>query len=877
MAKKKSKKIINNNNKENFILNKVLLSLSIFLIGLLLMSNYITNDNFFESIFYYIIQTINLLFARSSYMLFISIAIINFIIIKRRKGLKNTFLLKKIFYVISFFLLCIILTVYDIGEISQDNIIDAGQELLKYAFEYKGAGILGAVLTMPFYNFINNNWFFSSMILLFFTFFIIASLKSIRLIYLLIKRTLDYYYSEEYENKKKVLEAKKEYEKKLEEIKLKEEEEKFTTYFIKLKDDKLDKKISEKTKDDIIEFDNNIYYSKKELEQKQKEWMDYYNKIQELKEYEKEKKLRKARQLENQNSKIEKEEENIPEKKEEIDINTIYSVFGNNHNSIEENNFEEDEIIENIYEDEEELEIENFEDFIENEEKVEETNTSHIKEVEEISFKENKYFDNIDTEDKEDISPLINRELQNLEMYNSFDSEELNKSIEEIFKHRSVDPEKQEQMRKEIEKNINLLETVLKEFGVDAKVVDYATGPTITRYEIKIPTSVRVKRVTELENEIKMKLRAESIRIEAPIPGKDAIGIETPNKIKEPVYFSNLIHSEELNEGTLPVILGKNIVGKERIVDIVELRHLLIAGTTGSGKSIAINTMIASLISKKSDEEVKFIMIDPKMVELMPYNGIPHLLTPVIIDPNQAAIALKWAVNEMEERYKRLHPLGLKNIEAYNLKYKNEKMPYIVIIIDELADLMMVASNNVEQSIARIAQKARAIGIHLIVATQRPSVDVVTGLIKANLPSRISCALRASQDSRTILDQNGAEKLLGKGDMLFLDNGKATLERLQGAYISDEEVIKLTDMIKSKKTAVYNDSILIESEEEDDSKDALFNKAVEFVKTQDDRVSISAIQRELKVGFNRAVRICDELKKYGILDEENRYTNLEIY
>lgn len=375
-----------------------------------------------------------------------------------------------------------------------------------------------------------------------------------------------------------------------------------------------------------------------------------------------------------------------------------------------------------------------------------------------------------------------------------------------------------------------------------------------------------------------MYLKAERIRIEAPIPGKDAIGIETPNKIKEPVYFSNLIKSRELEQGILPVVLGKDIVGNNKIIDIAKLPHLLIAGTTGSGKSVCINTIISSLISKKSDDEVKFIMVDPKMVELMPYNGIAHLLTPVIIDPNMAAIALKWAVNEMEERYKKLASLGLRNIEAYNKKYVKEKLPYIVIIIDELADLMMVSSNNVEQSIARIAQKARAIGIHLIVATQRPSVDVVTGMIKANLPSRISFALRSNTDSRTILDQVGAEKLLGMGDMLFLDNGKAKLERVQGAYISDDEINKLTDIIKSKKVAVYNEEILVEEEQgNNNNRDPLYEKAVLIAKRPNiDRLSISLLQRELSTGFNRASKLCEELRNNGVIDEQNRYINSEL-
>lgn len=463
-------------------------------------------------------------------------------------------------------------------------------------------------------------------------------------------------------------------------------------------------------------------------------------------------------------------------------------------------------------------------------------------------------------EEKEEVKPNIM-------------DEDLKKSIEEVFVYRKVDEQEKIKMKKEINENIRKLEKVLKEFGVDAKVVDYATGPTITRYEITIPTGVRVNKVTQLSDEISMYLEAESVRFEAPIPGKATIGIETPNKIKENVYFSNLIHDKDLENGELSVVLGKNIVGKDKIIDIAKMPHLLIAGQTGSGKSVAINTIVSTLISKKSPDEVKFILVDPKMVELMPYNGIPHLLVPVIIDPEQAAIALKWAVSEMEDRYKRLAEVGIRNIKSYNKMMPNYKMPYIVIIIDELADLMMVSANSVETSIARIAQKARAVGIHLIVATQRPSTDVITGMIKANLPSRISFALRSQIDSRTILDQIGAEKLLGKGDMLLLENGSSKLERIQGAYISDEEVLNLTTVLKSKTTVNYNMDIL-EAKEDEETQDPYYVKALEIVEKTEDKVSISMLQRELKIGFNRASRLNEELKNNGILDDSGYKINI---
>ena len=324
-----------------------------------------------------------------------------------------------------------------------------------------------------------------------------------------------------------------------------------------------------------------------------------------------------------------------------------------------------------------------------------------------------------------------------------------------------------------------------------------------------------------------------------------------------------------MEKGGLNIILGKNIVGQDKIIDITKMPHLLIAGQTGSGKSVVVNTIISTLISKKSEKEVRFIMVDPKMVELMPYNGIPHLLVPVIIDPQQAAIALKWAVNEMDNRYRQLMENGVRNISSYNSLSYVEKMPYIVIIIDELADLMMVASGSVEESIARIAQKARAIGIHLVVATQRPSTDVITGMIKANLPSRISFALRSQIDSRTILDTPGAEKLLGQGDMLLLENGSSRLERIQGAFISDDEVIKLTTALKSSKKVQYMEEILIDTAENNKNTDPLFDNAVNVIR-QEGKVSISLLQRKLNVGFNRASRIYEQLKENGIISEDNQ-------
>ena len=496
-----------------------------------------------------------------------------------------------------------------------------------------------------------------------------------------------------------------------------------------------------------------------------------------------------------------------------------------------------------------------------------------IKSIHEYGVKSNPEFEQVETtlHKKQVLEPLkekveeITVELQEYEY-----DDALKKSIDQIFVQKTMDSSKRAEIETYIKKNVVHLESVLKEFGIEAKVVDYRRGPTITRYELTIPRGIKVSKVTSLSDDIAMSLAAESIRIEAPIPGKSAIGIETPNKIKEPVHFSNIIRNKELEKGALNIILGKDIVGRDKIIDIAKMPHLLIAGQTGSGKSVAVNTLISTLITKKSEREVKFIMVDPKMVELMPYNGIPHLLVPVIIDPKLAAIALKWAVNEMENRYRTLMEKGVRNIEGYNSLKNIEKMPYIVIIIDELADLMMVAAGTVEESIARIAQKARAIGIHLVVATQRPSTDVITGMIKANLPSRISFALRSQIDSRTILDTPGAEKLLGQGDMLLLENGSSKLERIQGAYISDDEVIKLTTALKKSRKAVYREEILFEPEDSTgDEGDPLFQEAINVIR-EEGKASISLLQRKLKVGFNRASRIFEQLKENGIIDDNNQ-------
>ncbi len=408
---------------------------------------------------------------------------------------------------------------------------------------------------------------------------------------------------------------------------------------------------------------------------------------------------------------------------------------------------------------------------------------------------------------------------------------------------------------------IKKLEEMLLDHGISAEVINYKSGPRITRFELSVSKGVRVRKIMALNDDIAMNLEAKSIRIEAPIPGKNAVGIEIPNDIAEVVSFSSLIASKDPKR-VLDIILGKDIVGENVIVDLKSMPHLLVAGRTGAGKSVGINCIISSIISHASPSDVRFIMIDPKMVELMPYNGIPHLYVPVITDPKKAAVALKWAVVEMEKRYFKLADKGVRNLEGYNAKCPEAKLPYIVIVIDELADLMMTSPASVEESIARVAQKARAVGIHLVIATQRPSIDVITGTIKANLPSRISFAVTSQIDSRTILDTPGAEKLLGRGDMLLLKSGSPNLVRIQGANISEEEVLEITNRLKENSAPEYHEEVL--HEEAASNRDELYDRALTVIRSEG-RVSTTLIQRKLQIGYSRAARIIDQLEEEGVI------------
>ena len=427
----------------------------------------------------------------------------------------------------------------------------------------------------------------------------------------------------------------------------------------------------------------------------------------------------------------------------------------------------------------------------------------------------------------------------------------------------------------EVAQNAMMLENVLSNFGITAKVVNATQGPTVTRYEIEPAPGVKVSRIVNLTDDIALNLAAQHIRMEAPIPGKSAIGIEVPNKTTEAVHLRDVLDCSDFKDarGGIPVGLGKDIAGKPVITDLAKMPHLLVAGTTGSGKSVCVNTLISSILFSRKPEEVKLLLIDPKMVELSIYNGIPHLMAPVVTDMKKAAAVLRWAVREMEARYKAFAASGKRDIKSYNEARPKAAMPLIVLIIDELADLMMTAPDDIEESISRLAQMARAAGIHMVLATQRPSVNVITGSIKANVPSRISFAVGSQIDSRTILDMAGAEKLLGKGDMLFAPIGANKPIRVQGAFISDDEVEHLVEFVKAQREPEYDDTVTQEaeketekesSEENDIYRDELLERAVNLV-MESGQASVSMLQRRFRIGYTRAARLVDTMEDLKIV------------
>jgi len=481
--------------------------------------------------------------------------------------------------------------------------------------------------------------------------------------------------------------------------------------------------------------------------------------------------------------------------------------------------------------------------------------------------------------DKVDAKPVPITEHYPFETHKNTTGNDTNKTnnhyvLPPISLLKKTSKTKQSKLPKEITDNARILEETLENFNVSAKIINASHGPSVTRYELEPAPGVKVSKIVNLADDIALKLAAPGVRIEAPIPGKAAIGIEVPNRELSGVHLREVLESDEFQKATskLTVALGKDIAGQSVVADLSKMPHLLVAGATGSGKSVCINTLITSILFKATPDEVKFVLIDPKMVELSNYNGIPHLMTPVVTDAKKAASALHWSVQEMERRYTIFATAGVRDISRYNQTNEEGKLPSIVIIIDELADLMMVAPVDVEDAICRLAQKARAAGIHLVLATQRPSVDVITGTIKANVPSRISFAVSSQIDSRTILDMTGAEKLLGKGDMLYYPVGAPKPLRVQGAFISDNEVEELIAFLKKQAEPEYNDEVTScqtenTSENPDDQpifEDELLEAAVTMV-LETGQASVSMLQRKFRIGYTRAARLIDTMEEMKIV------------
>ncbi len=420
----------------------------------------------------------------------------------------------------------------------------------------------------------------------------------------------------------------------------------------------------------------------------------------------------------------------------------------------------------------------------------------------------------------------------------------------------------------DVKKKATILEQTLSEFNIPVKVVNVEVGPVITRYELEPAPGVKIQKIVNLNDDIALNLRAANIRIVAPIPGKGAVGVEVPNANMEPVFLKDIIESDVFQDMGSPLTLGlgKDIAGIPIVADLREMPHLLIAGTTGSGKTVCVNALISSMLFKSSPDILRFIMVDPKMIELIQYNKLPHMLCPVITDAKKVSASLSWLIAEMERRYQRLAKAGVRNIRVYNERNEDEPMPYIVLIIDELADIMAVAQSEVETSIARLAQLSRAVGIHLILATQRPSVDVITGVIKANFPARISFKVASKVDSRTVLDSMGAEKLLGKGDMLFLKPGAAKIQRMQSCYVRDKEIERLVDFWALQGEQEFDESIVKAqtSKFSNGPKDELFDDAVDLVLATG-HASVSILQRRMRLGYSRAARLIDMMEEEGIV------------
>lgn len=521
-----------------------------------------------------------------------------------------------------------------------------------------------------------------------------------------------------------------------------------------------------------------------------------------------------------------------------------------------------------------------------------------VKKVEDFFEKDNKPVVSTDVQDKEEkdnrvIISSVDELIKDEEIKPDFNDEDIeildvkDYSFPPITLLKKNTKNNSKENQESVKNTIPVLQEVFKDFGIDAKVVAVNIGPAVTQYEMEVKAGTKLSKVISLDRELALALAAKSVHIQAPIPGKKTIGIETPNKVNTMVSVRELLEAipKSLSDSKLLVTLGKDILGKPVFCEINKTPHLLVAGATGSGKSVCINSMLVSILMRTKPDEVKLVLVDPKKVELSIYNGVPHLLTPVVTDPRKANIVLKKIVAEMDRRYDLFEQSGTKNIAGYNTyidkknKTKDEygqikKMPYIVVIIDELADLMLVAAKEVEDSIMRITQMARAAGIHLIVATQRPSTDVITGVVKANIPSRISFSVSSSIDSRTILDMTGAEKLLGKGDMLFLPQGENIPLRVQGTFISDDEIKSVVDYTIAQQKVHYDVSMennevgTTTGVEMDATEEPLYNDMVEFVVTQG-KASASLLQRRFKIGYNRAARAIDILEERGIVGPSN--------
>lgn len=521
-----------------------------------------------------------------------------------------------------------------------------------------------------------------------------------------------------------------------------------------------------------------------------------------------------------------------------------------------------------------------------------------VKKVEDFFEKDNKPVVSTDVQDKEEkdnrvIISSVDELIKDEEIKPDFNDEDIeildvkDYSFPPITLLKKNTKNNSKENQESVKNTIPVLQEVFKDFGIDAKVVAVNIGPSVTQYEMEVKAGTKLSKVISLDRELALALAAKSVHIQAPIPGKKTIGIETPNKVNTMVSVRELLEAipKSLSDSKLLVTLGKDILGKPVFCEINKTPHLLVAGATGSGKSVCINSMLVSILMRTKPDEVKLVLVDPKKVELSIYNGVPHLLTPVVTDPRKANIVLKKIVAEMDRRYDLFEQSGTKNIAGYNTyidkknKTKDEygqikKMPYIVVIIDELADLMLVAAKEVEDSIMRITQMARAAGIHLIVATQRPSTDVITGVVKANIPSRISFSVSSSIDSRTILDMTGAEKLLGKGDMLFLPQGENIPLRVQGTFISDDEIKSVVDYTIAQQKVHYDVSMennevgTTTGVEMDATEEPLYNDIVEFVVTQG-KASASLLQRRFKIGYNRAARAIDILEERGIVGPSN--------